>query len=171
MPRRRERLFDCAILVLLAAACAQPAPAPAPTSAPPTALYRVTNGPYPLYETDGEWLTGRAAGVSLVQVDEQIMAARRQVLVERRVGLAEGAWLHDGCLFDVQRTTPDTQDPSYVWAFGTVVRCDEPVANGPPEPQMGVRARQIRIFDGLAGYFPMRLLAPYTGSPPGPRSS
>ncbi len=141
------------------------------TPEPFTALYSVRNGPYPLYENDGEWLAKRIGGLSLAQADERIMKARRVAEVQDRIDSADGTWLHSGCIFDVLRTSTDQQDGSYVWAYGQVVWCHELLANSIPEPQMGVPPREYRISDGQIGYFPMSLLDPYTGGLPGHASS
>jgi len=61
----------------------------------------------------------------LDQADEAVMASARVVRVQNRGTSFDGPWLHNGCIFDVQRTSPDQQDSSYVWAYGRVVRCDE----------------------------------------------
>ena len=110
------------------------------TPEPFTALYLVKAGPYPLYEQ-----------------------------VEDHIGPADGPMLHSGCIFDVQTTSPDQQETSHLWAYGRVFRCADVVATGVTEPQMGIRPRQLRVYDGSVGYFPMDLLEPYTGSPPAPR--
>jgi hypothetical protein len=124
-----------ASVALVLAACSPPAQPPAPTPEPFTALHVVRSGPYPLYEKYGEWLDTPVSSQALAQ-------------------------LHSGCLFDVQSTSPDQQDPSTLWAYGKVYRCDEQVTDGPPAPQMGVRPLEVRVHDGRLGYFPMRLLEP-----------
>ena len=80
-----------------------------------------------------------------------------------------GSGCISGCIFDVQGSSPDQQDASYLWAYGRVFRCDEVIGTGLPEPQMGIRPHELRIYDGWVGYFPMSLLDPYTGGPPAPR--
>lgn len=142
---------------------------PQPMPEPFTALYVVRTGPYPLYENYGDWLANRPIGQTLSQIDELTMAARRVAMAQNRIGSFDGAWLHGGCIFDVEGTRPDEQETAYLWAFGRVFRCDEPIASPVPEPQMGVRPHALRIFDGLGGYFPMGLLEPYSGDPPAPR--
>jgi hypothetical protein len=114
-------------------------PAP-PAPEPFTALYLVKAGPYPLYEQ-----------------------------VQDHISPVDGPRLHTGCIFDVQRTSPDQQDATNIWGYGRVFRCDDLVTTGIIEPQMGIRPKELRIYDGWVGYFPMRLLDPYTGTPPAPR--
>jgi hypothetical protein len=162
-------LVMSALPALAVAGCSVLSQPALPTREPFTALYRVKAGPYPLYEEEGEWLANRVRGLPLDQADELTMTARRVAQVQDRISPADGLWLHSGCIFDVQRTSPDPQEASYVWAYGRVVRCDELVASELPEPQMGIKPHQLRIYDGWPGYFPMRLLEPYTGSPPTPR--
>jgi hypothetical protein len=130
-----------ALAVLALAGCGTLGqPSPGP-SEPFTALYVVKVGPSPLFEQ-----------------------------IQDRTSPADRPWLHSGCLFDVQRTLPDPQAASYVWAYGRVFHCDDVPTTGIVEPEMGIRPKELRIFDGSVGYFPMSLLAPYTGSPPAPRS-
>lgn len=154
--------------MLALAACTVSRPA-LPTPEPFTALHVVKTGPYPLYERYGEWLANRPSGVALAEADDRTMEASRRAQVQNRSLPAEGAWLHSGCIFDVEGTTADQQESGYLWAYGRVVRCAELVSTGLLEPQMGVRPRELRIYDGLFGYFPMSLLDPYTGDPPAPR--
>ncbi len=152
----------CAALTLAILACGAPQP--------PPRLYVVKSGPYPLYEHNGDWLATRLSGLPLAEIEERIIREARMTQAQNRAtSTTDGPWLHSGCIFDVQRTAPDAQDGSYVWAYGKVVRCDEPVVTGLPEPQMGMRPRALRIYDGLLGYFPASLLEPYAGSPPTPR--
>jgi hypothetical protein len=157
------------VVVLLLAACS-PSPPPQPAPEPFVALHVVRVGPYPLYEKFGAWIGSRARGLPLAQADDQTIAAIRTALVQNRSNPPEGLWLYSGCIFDVQSTRADQEDGSYLWAYGKVVRCDEPIANGVPEPQMGIKPHALRIFDGRLGYFPMRLLDPYRGAPPPPRT-
>ena len=175
LPRRSRPLRQAtgvlisALPALALAACSSmSAPLP-PTPEPFTALYLVRNGPYPLYENYGDWLANRVGGLSLSQTDDLTMVTRRVAQVQNRVNPADGPWLHTGCIFDVERTIPDQQDTSYLWAYGQVIRCDELISSGVPEPQMGVRPHEFRIFDGWLGYFPMSLLDPYSGGLPAPR--
>jgi hypothetical protein len=139
-----------------------------PTPEPYTALYVATNGPHPLYETYGEWLTGRPPGAPAAQSESLTIAAARVARAQNRFDPDDGAWLLAGCIFDVQSTTPDEQDTTYQWAYGRVVRCDEPIADGILEPQMGVRPSKLWVYDGRVGYFPMSLLERFTGVRPTP---
>ena len=129
-----------ALPVLALAGCSTIGQPPASPSEPFTALYVVKVGPSPLYEQ-----------------------------IQDRTSPADRPWLHSGCIFDVQRTLPDPQAASDVWAYGRVFRCDDLLTTGVVEPQMGIRPRELRTYDGSVGYFPMRLLDPYTGTPPAPR--
>lgn len=72
--------------------------------------------------------------------------------------------LHAGCLFDVQRT-----DATNAWAYGRIFRCDDVPTTAVIEPQMGIRPKELRVYDGWVGYFPMKFLDPYTGALPAPR--
>jgi hypothetical protein len=126
-------------------------------------LYEVTDGPHPLYATFDELLVARAVGASAVQAEATAIAAGRVARVQNRFDPGEGAWMLAGCIFDVQSTRPDEQDAAYEWAYGQVVRCDEPIADGIVEPQMGVRPFKLWVYDGRLGYFPMRLLQRYYG--------
>jgi hypothetical protein len=141
--------------------------APAPEAF--TALYVVNNGPYPLYANFGDWAANRPPGLPPGEADKQTIEAGRIARAQRRIASDARAWLLKGCIFDVQTTSADQQDASYVWAYGRVARCDEPVEDGVLEPQMGVRPEKLRVYDGLVGYFPMSLLDVYTGSAPTPR--
>jgi hypothetical protein len=132
-----------ALPALALAGCSTLSQPPPVLPEPYTALYLVKAGPYPLYAE-----------------------ARRAPQLQARADPADGPWLHSGCIFDVQRTSPDQQEASYLWAYGRVFRCDDVVTTGVVEPQMGIRPRELRIYDGSVGYFPMRLLDPYTGSLP-----
>ena len=134
-----------------------------PTPEPNLALYTVTNGPHPVYAAYGDWLATRGPGTPASQAESLTIAAARMARVQLRFDPGDGAWMLAGCLFDVQSTSPDGQDPTYEWAFGQVVRCDEPVEDGVVEPQMGVRPRKVWIYDGRVGYFPLSLLARSTG--------
>jgi hypothetical protein len=149
------------------AACAAVGPS-APTPQTNTALYTVTNGPHPLYAAYGEWLAARAPGATAAQAEARTIAAGRIARAQNRFDPNDGAWLLKGCLFDVQSTGPDEQDTTYQWAYGTVVRCDEPVNDGVVEPQMGVRPNKLWIYDGWVGYFPMSLLERFTAEGPAP---
>jgi hypothetical protein len=140
-----------------------------PTPEALSALYVVNDGPYPLYANSGEWAAARPRGVPLGEADKQTIEAGRIARAQRRIGTDDRAWLLKGCIFDVQTTSADQQDPRYVWAYGRVARCDEPVEDGVLEPQMGVRPEKLRIYDGQVGYFPMSLLDVYTGRAPTPR--
>jgi len=157
------------VAALLVAACGT-SPPPPPTPEPFVALHVVRVGPFPLYEKYGAWLGSRARGLPLAQADDQTIAAIRIALAQNRSTPPDGLWLHSGCIFNVQSTRADQEEASYLWAYGKVVRCDELVANGVTEPQMGIKPRALRIFDGRLGYFPMRLLDPYRGAPPPPRT-
>jgi len=132
-------------------------------------VFVVTTGPYPLYQREGEWLATRLSGLPLAEIDDRIISEARVAQAQRKESASDGPWLHLGCLFEVQREGPDEQDSTYVWAYGRVVRCDEPVVNAVLEPQMGMRPREVRIYDGLVGYFPARMLEPYSGAAPAPR--
>ncbi len=167
---RFARLLSSALLSLGIPACITAQPA-VPTPEPYTKLYLVSNGPYPLYGTYGEWVAARARapGVPNAQVERQTIDAARIARAQSRFDPQSEAWLLKGCIFDVQSTRPDEQDTAYVWAYGRVVRCDEPVVDGVLEPQMGVRPNKLWIYDGRVGYFPMSLLDPYSGSAPAPR--
>jgi hypothetical protein len=167
---RLSHLIRSAVPVLVLAGCSIGQPPPPPTPEPFTALYLVKNGPYPLYAVDGEWLANRVGGLPLAQADDLTMRARRVAQVQNRISPTDEPWLHSGCIFDVQRTRPDQQDASYVWAYGQVFRCDDLIETGIPEPEMGVRPHELRIYDGSLGYFPMSLLEPYTGAPPAPHT-
>jgi len=46
---------------------------------------------------------------------------------------------------------PRSADATYLWAYGRVIRCDELIEDGPPPPQMGMRPREVRIYDGWLG--------------------
>jgi hypothetical protein len=129
----------------------------------------VTTGPYPLYQREGEWLATRLSGLPLAEIDDRIISEARLAQAQRKESASDGPWLHLGCLFEIQRQSPDEQDTQYVWAYGRVVRCDEPVVRAVLEPQMGMRPREVRIYDGLVGYFPARMLEPYAGATPAPR--
>jgi hypothetical protein len=155
--------------MLALAACTVSPPAP-PTPQPFTAPHVVKLGPYPLYERYGEWLANRVSDIALAEADDRTMEAGRLARVQNRSLPTDGPWLHSGCIFDVEGTTADQQEPGYLWAYGRVVRCDELISTGLLEPQMGVRPRELRIYDGRPGYFPMSLLEPYTGSLPAPRN-
>jgi hypothetical protein len=85
--------------------------------------------------------------------------------VQDRISPVDGPRLHTGCIFDVQHT-----DATNVWAYGRVFRCDDVVATDIVEPQMGIRPKELRTYDGWVGYFPMKFLDPYTGTPPAPRT-
>ena len=156
-------------LTLALAACSVIGAPPPPTPEAFTALYQVRTGPYPLYEEFGDWLADRVGGMSPSQAEDATMTARRVAEVQNRTSPDDGLWLRAGCLFDVQATSPDQQDPSYVWAYGRVVRCDEVISTRLPEPQMGIKPHALRIYDGWPGYFPMSLLDAYQGAPPPPR--
>jgi hypothetical protein len=158
--------FVFALATLALVACSTPSAPPPPTSEPFTALHVVRTGPYPLYKKYGDWLGSRVGGLSVTQLEDQTIAAIKLAQVQNRVSPTDGLRLHSGCIFDVQSTRPDQQEASYLWAYGKVVRCDEPIMDGVSEPQMGVRPSKLRIFDGRLGYFPMRLLDPYQGPPP-----
>jgi hypothetical protein len=163
------RIITSTVLALALVACGpigKPMPA---TPEPSGALYVVTNGPYPLYGTDGEWLASRVGGLSLTQADDLLMTDRRVAQVQKRISPDDRPWLHSGCIFDVLGTVPDQQEATYAWAYGHVVRCDELITSDVPEPAMGVPPRHWRVFDGLEGYFPMRFLGPYVGELPAPR--
>ncbi|HEY3060488.1 MAG TPA: hypothetical protein VGL99_16135 [Chloroflexota bacterium] len=160
----------CVLAAFGLAGCGAPSQAQRPGAL--TNLYVVKSGPYPLYTRDGEWLASRLTGLPLAEIDQHIISEAQVAQAQNRASRSDaGPWLHSGCIFDVQRMAPDAQDGDYFWAYGKVVRCDEPVVTGLPEPQMGVRPREVRIYDGLLGYFPARLLDRYTGSPPAPRAS
>jgi len=165
---RSARVIKCALACLVLAACSAPRPV-GPTPEAFTALHVVRNGPYPLYAFYGEWLADRAAGVPLSVAEKQTIDNGRVVRAQHRVAPDEGPWLLRGCIFDVRTTSHDQEDASYLWAYGRVVRCDEPVEDGVVEPQMGVRPNKLRIYDDQVGYFPMSLLDPYTGGAPAPR--
>ncbi|HLZ27579.1 MAG TPA: hypothetical protein VKV73_09690 [Chloroflexota bacterium] len=139
MRQRDHAAIAGALLTLAVVGCRAPGQPPT-TTEQFTALYRVTAGPFPLYSQ-----------------------------IQDRTSPAHEPLLHTGCIFDVQRTSPDQRDASYVWGYGRVFRCDDVVTTGIVEPQMGIRPRELRVYDGSVGYFPMRLLEPYTGSPPAPR--
>jgi hypothetical protein len=153
---------------LALAACTPGQPA-LPTPEPFTALYLVTNGPYPLYATDGEWLAARAPGMPATQAEQITIEAERIARARNHFDPRDGAWLLRGCLFDVQGTGPDPREASYLWAHGRIVRCDEAVMDGVLEPQMGVRPNKLHVYDGRVGYFPMSLLDRYTSSAPATR--
>ncbi len=120
----------CAALTLAILACGAPQP--------PPRLYVVKSGPYPLYEHNGDWLATRLSGLPLAEIEERIIREARMTQAQNRAtSTTDGPWLHSGCIFDVQRTAPDAQDGSYVWAYGKVVRCDEPVVTGLPERRDG----------------------------------
>ena len=157
------------LITVVLAGCSVVSQPPAPTPESFTALYLVTAGPYPLYEDYGAWSANRVSGLPLAQADDRIIAARRVALVQDRIRPDDGIWLHSGCIFDVQGTSPDDVEADYVWAYGRVVRCDDLIGTGLPEPQMGIKPHALRIYDGLPGYFPMRLLEPYAGGTPPPR--
>jgi hypothetical protein len=165
---RVAHLLSGAMLSLGVAACSA-GPAAAPTAEVFKALHVVNNGPYPLYANVDDWVAARPTGLAPAQAEKQTIQAGRVARAQHRVGADEGAWLLKGCIFDVRATSSDHQEASYVWAYGRVVRCDEPVEDGVVEPQMGVRPEKLRIYDGQVGYFPMSLLDPYTGSAPAPR--
>ena len=97
--RRSPPWIASALPVLAMAGCSLVAQPTAPAAEPFTALYVVKTGPYPLYQQ-----------------------------TQDRISPANGPWLHSGCIFDVQRTSPDQQDASYVWGYGRVFRCDDVVA-------------------------------------------
>jgi hypothetical protein len=160
------RVLVVALIIL--AGCTPSAPR-APTPVAFTALYVVKNGPYPLFAQDGDWLATRAPGVSVKQTEEETIEHGLIVRALNKLSPDDGPWLLKGCIFDVQQTSSDAQDASYTWAYGKVVQCDEPAGTGLPEPQMGMRPRALRIYDGLLGYFPMSLLDRYTGNLPAPR--
>jgi hypothetical protein len=166
--KRWARRLSGAVASLALAGCGTAPPA-APTREAYTALHLVTNGPYPLYASYGEWLTTRRQGVTLVETEKLTIDAARVARAQHRLRPNDGPALFKGCIFDVESTQADQQEVSYVWAFGKVVRCDEEVADDVLEPQMGVRPEKLRIYDGQLGYFPMSLLDPYSGSPPAPR--
>lgn len=126
-------------------------------------VYMVTNGPHPVYATYGEWLAARGPGTPAAQAESATIDAARIARVQQHFDPGDGAWMLAGCTFDVQSTTPDEWDATYEWAFGRIVRCDEPVADGVVEPQMGVRPRKVWIYDGRVGYFPRDLLEPSSG--------
>jgi hypothetical protein len=165
---RVARLMTSALASMGLVACSAGRPV-TPTPEAFTALYVVNNGPYPLYATFGEWAAARPPGLSLSEADKQIIEAGRIARAQHRIGSDDGAWLLKGCIFDVQTTSADQQDPTYVWAYGRVARCDEPVEDGVLEPQMGVRPEKLRIYDGQVGHFPMSLLEVYSGPAPTPR--
>jgi hypothetical protein len=144
---RLSHRITSALPALALAGCSTLSQPPPVLPEPYTALYLVKAGPYPLYAE-----------------------ARRAAQLQARADPADGPWLHSGCIFDVQRTRPDQQDASYVWAYGQVFRCDDLIETGIPEPEMGVRPHELRIYDGSLGYFPMSLLEPHTGAPPAPRT-
>jgi hypothetical protein len=165
---RVAHLLSGAMLSLGLAACSAGAPA-APTAEVFKALHVVNNGPYPLYAHAADWVTARPTGLAPAQVEKQTIEAGRVARAQHRVRPDDGPWLLKGCIFDVQATSRDQQEASYVWAYGRVVRCDELVEDGVFEPQMGVRPAKLRIYDGQVGYFPMSLLNPYPGSAPAAR--
>jgi hypothetical protein len=165
---RFARLFGSALVSIGLAACTTAQPA-VPTPEPFTKLYLVTNGPHPLYATYGDWLSSRPPGTATIQAEHRTIEAGRVARAERRFDPHDTAWLLTGCIFDVQSTSPDEQDTAYMWAYGRVVRCDEPVVDGVLEPQMGVRPNKLWVYDGQMGYFPMSLLDQYVGSAPAPR--
>jgi len=99
--------------------------------------------------------------VSAVQAEATLIADGRVARVQNRFDPGDTAWMLAGCVFEVQAIRGDERDTSYPWAFGKVVRCDEPVADGIVEPQMGVRPNKVWVYDGRVGYFPMHLLQPY----------
>ena len=156
------------LTTLTLAACTVGRPA-GPTPEALGALYVVRNGPYPLYAEYGAWLAARGTGVLASQAEPQTIEAARVARAQHRVRADDGPWLLRGCIFDVHSTTADPQESSYVWAFGQVVHCDEPIEDGVLEPQMGTRPQKLRMYDGYIGYFPMSLLEPYTGSAPAQR--
>jgi hypothetical protein len=156
-----------AILCLGLAGCSVGPPV-TPTSEPYSALYVATNGPHPVYPTYGEWLATRAPGEKAAESESLTIAAGRIARAQNRFDPDDGAWLLAGCIFDVQSTSPDEQDTTYEWAFGQVVQCDEPVADGVLEPQMGARPRKLWVYDGQVGYFPMSLLKRFTRETPAP---
>lgn len=164
----RARLMSCALASVAVVACSVPGQA-VPTPEAFTALYVVTNGPHPLYASDGEWLRARSPGQPPGQAEIHTIDVARIARAQNRVSDSDGTWLLKDCIFDVFATTPDQQDATYLWAHGRVVRCAEPIADGVVEPQMGVRPQKLRIYDGRLGFFPMTLLDTYTGSAPAPR--
>ena len=113
-----------------------------------------SDGPYPLYQKDGEWLATRLSGLAPVEIDQRIVEEARVARAQRRPTVTGGPWLHNGCLFEVQRTARRSAGPELLWAYGRVVRCDEPVVNAIPEPQMGMRPREVRVVRRCVGYFP-----------------
>jgi hypothetical protein len=154
----------CGVLgSLVVAACALGQPV-VPTPEVFTALYVVRDGPYPLYADDGDWLATRAAGLLATDAQRQTIDAARIARAQHRVRPEDGPSLLTGCIFDVHSTTPDQREPNYLWAFGRVVRCAEPIEDGVVEPQMGTRPQKLRVYDGYLGYFPMSLLDPYLGT-------
>jgi hypothetical protein len=138
--RLAHRIASALPALALAACSTLGQPPPSPTE-PFTALYVVKVGPSPLYAQ-----------------------------IQDRARPADGPLLHSGCIFDVQGTSPDPQDKSSIWAYGRVFRCDDVPPTGVVEPQMGIRPKVLRSYDGWVGYFPMTLLEPYTGTPPASRS-
>jgi hypothetical protein len=159
--------FAGVILSLGLAGCTAAAPS-VPTAEPSTALYVATNGPHPLYATYGEWLAARAPGATATQSESLTIEAARVTRAQSHFDPHDMAWLLAGCIFEVLSTSPDEQDAKYQWAYGRVVKCDEPVADGILEPQMGVRPSKLWIYDGQVGYFPMSLLEPLTGAASSP---
>jgi hypothetical protein len=162
---RCVRVFGCALATIVLAACNAGQPAPA-TPQPSTALYIVNNGPYPVYATYDEWLSVRPSGISAAQAEHQTIDAARTVRAEGRFDPHEQGWLLPGCLFDVERTVADEQDFTYLWGYGRVVRCEEPIQDGVLEPQMGVRPNKLWVYDGHTGYVPMTLLDRYRDGQP-----
>ena len=165
---RVARLMTGALVSIGLVACTVGQPATPPPEVF-TALYVVNNGPYPLYANFGDWAAARPPRLPLSEADKQTIEAGRIARAQHHVGTDAGPWLLKGCIFDVLTTSADQRDTSYVWAYGRVARCDEPVEDGVLEPQMGVRPEKLRIYDGRLGYFPMSLLDVYTGSAPPPR--
>jgi hypothetical protein len=123
-----------------------------------------TNGPHPLFTSYAGWLPTRAPGETATDAERAAIEAARVARAQNRLGDTDRPALLRGCIFEVLSTTPDQQEPAYLWAYGKVIRCAEPVADGVLEPQMGVRPNKLRTYDGLLGYFPMSLLEPYTGT-------
>jgi hypothetical protein len=119
-----------------------------------------------VYAAYGEWLAARGPGEAATQAEANTIVAGRIARAQSRFEPDDGAWLLRGCIFDVQSTSPDDQDTTYRWAYGQVVHCDEPIADGVLEPQMGVRPSKLWIYDGRVGYFPMSLLERFTGGIP-----
>src|SRR3954454_6405481 len=98
---RFARLFSGAMAGLALAACS-PGQPPLPTPEPFTALYLATNGPYPLYATEGEWLAARPPGTPAMQPEQLTIEAERIARAANHFDPQNRAMLLRGCLFDVQ---------------------------------------------------------------------